>query len=141
MTIFDRFTLERQLGFKPLLPRQSFSGFEPTRSNFWRGSLDLYFSNDEGDLEIIQATEIGSSNVLRWCSEMQQDAESYDTTPIIIAGQQTLLYSPKKIKYGELSSYCVSLNDRVIYISPGRGRSIGSIEPLKIWLENLEFMK
>ncbi len=141
LTIFDRFTLENQLGFKPLLPTQPFPELEPSRSSFRRGSLDLHFIYGGGDLDIIQATEISTSNVLRWCNEMQQDTESYDTTPIIIAGQQTLLYSPKKIKRDALTSYCVSLNDRVIYISPGRGRGIGTIEPLKIWLENLEFVK
>lgn len=138
LTVFDRSTLERKLGFKPLLPTQPFSELEPGWTSISQGNFELNFKQGGGNLGISQITDTSTSSVMRWCREMQQDTENFVSTPVVIAGQKTLLYSPKTIKHDVYSMYCVSLNDRVIFVSPGYGRSVGSIESLKFWLENLE---
>jgi hypothetical protein len=138
VSVFDRLTLEKKLGFKPLLPTQPFPGLEASWIRISQGNLGLNFKHGAGTLEVSQATDASTSSVVKWCGEMQRDTERFVSTPVVIAQQESFLYYPKSIERDVSSSYCVPLTDRVIYISPGYGRSVGSVETLKFWLENLE---
>ena len=138
LSIFDRFTLEKQLGFKPLIPTKPFPGLEPSWLSVSQGNFELNFKQGGGTFSVSQSNEKSTSSVMKWCSEMQQDSEHFASTPLVVAQQETFLYYPKSIEPDVWSSYCVPLNDRVIFISPGYGGTVGSIETLQFWLENLE---
>mgnify|MGYP006270400585 CR=1 FL=1 len=132
LTVFDTLTLEKKIGFKPLLPTKSFPGYSASSRDIREGVLSLDFTNGATRITLSQDT------YSRSCEEVMQMEEKYSKTEITIANQNTYLYVPKTIAADEIIMYCAPLADRMVSASTySIGQAIDT-STLRYWLENLK---